>query len=120
MCLLASAMFAGCGGGGATTTDATTTPAAAPTSATGTIELAWSAPATKADGSALIDIAGFIILIGTASGEYTRSITIQSPTASSFTVADLPPGATYYVAVKALDSANNESAASAEVSKTFQ
>jgi hypothetical protein len=87
----------------------------APDSAT----LSWVAPKTRADGSALRGLAGFRIYYGTVSGSYSASITVASPAATKYTVRGLPAN-TYYFVVKAYDKNNEESAASAEVSKTIR
>ena len=81
--------------------------------------LTWVAPKTTADGSTLRDLAGFRIYYGTASKNYTASITVANPAATTYTVRSLPPG-TYYFVVKAFDKSRAESAPSAEVSKTIQ
>jgi hypothetical protein len=92
----------------------------APTApAADTATLTWVAPRTKADGSALRDLAGFRIYYGTVSGSYSASITVSNPAATTYTVRALPAG-TYYFVVKAYDKRNVESAPSAEVSKTIR
>ena len=90
----------------------------APTPA-GSATLTWVAPQTKADGSALRDLAGFKIYYGTVSGNYPASITVPNPAATTHTIQALPAG-TYYFVVKAYDKSNTESAPSAEVSKTIR
>ncbi|WP_372526947.1 hypothetical protein [Piscinibacter sp.] len=119
--LVAMAMVAGCGGGnslGEASAPVDGTPAAAPAPSTGSISLAWVAPQTNADGSTLTDLAGFRIYYGTASGSYSQVITISSPIATRYTIENLPPS-TYYMVLKAFDTNNNESQASAELSKTI-
>jgi len=61
-----------------------------------------------------IDLAGYRIHYGTASGEYNQSIYVGKYT--SYHVEDLENGARYYMAVTAVDYAGNESAFSEEVS----
>jgi hypothetical protein len=85
----------------------------------GTATLAWAAPQTNADGSALSDLAGFRIYYGTAHASYSQTITVSGPSTLSYTIQNLSAG-TYYMIVKAFDTSNNESASSAEVSKTIQ
>ena len=138
-----AATMSGCGGGYGALDPAATATAAAPTTTTppatttspvtaaplpsssiavapalGVINVAWVAPTIKADGTPLTDLAGFRILVGTASGAYSSSVTVADPSATSFSLVDLPP-ASYYVVVIAYDAANNESLPSAEVSKTI-
>jgi hypothetical protein len=90
-------------------------PAPAPDSAT----LTWVAPRTKADGSNLRDLAGFRIYYGTVSGNYSASITVSNPAATTYSIRALP-ASTYYFVVKAYDKSNVESAPSAEVSKAIR
>lgn len=90
-----------------------------PVTASGSATLSWTAPQTNADGSALTDLAGFRIYYGTSSGAYPKVVTINNPAATRYTIEPLAAG-TYYLIVKAFDTSNNESAASAEVSKTIR
>jgi hypothetical protein len=66
------------------------------------------------------DLAGYKVYIGTASGTYNAP---GSPFVAgkvvSYTVSNLPKGQTYFFAMSAYDSAGNESALSAEVSKSL-
>lgn len=102
---------------------ATTAPAPAPAPApvppSFSLELSWVAPQANADGTALTDLAGYRILVGTASGSYSRIITVDSPSTVNYTIPNLP-AATYYVVVKAVDAANNESAPSSELVKVLR
>ena len=119
--LAAMAMVAGCGGGnslGEASAPVDRSPATAPAPSTGSISLAWVALQTNADGSALTDLAGFRIYYGTASGSYSQVITISSPITTRYMIENLPPS-TYYMVLKAFDTNNNESQASAELSKTI-
>jgi hypothetical protein len=58
--------------------------------------------------------------VGTASGTYNfhRSAFLTG-NVRSYTVSNLPKGHTYFFAISAYDSAGNESALSAEVSKSL-
>ncbi len=82
----------------------------------GVLTVNWAAPTASSDGTPLSDLAGFRILLGTAAGTYTSSIAVTDPTALSYSITGLATG-TYYVVVKAFDTANNESLPSAEASK---
>ena len=77
------------------------------------------APVVNADGSALSDLAGYRIFYGTSSGNYTQTVTVNNATTLTYTINNLP-ASTYYFILKAFDSSNNESPASAELSKTIQ
>jgi hypothetical protein len=136
-CVLACAALVACGGGGGGgATDSTSTgtstgstsssssggssgssgSAAAPP--TGTITLSWTAPQTRADGTPLTDLAGYRIYYGTSSGLYTQSVTVNSASATTYTLANLAAG-TYYLTMKSFDTSNIESAGTAEASKTI-
>jgi hypothetical protein len=92
------------------------TPPAAPPSTpplTGILTLTWTANGEP-------DLAGYKIYVGTTSGTYNFP---ASPfvigKVTSYTVANLPYGQTYFIAMSAFDSAGNESVLSAEVSKSL-
>lgn len=102
-----------------TTTDPVPAPAPAPAPTTFSLELSWVAPQANADGTALNDLAGYRILVGTASGNYSQIIAIDNPSTVNYTIPNLP-AATYYVVVKAVDAANNESAPSSELVKVLR
>src|SRR5258706_289371 len=94
-------------------------PAPAPAPTVGSVTATWVAPVISADGTTLTDLAGYRVYYGTASGTYSKSVTVTDRTATSYTIANLPIG-TYFVTVTAFDASNNESARSPEVSKTIQ
>ena len=85
----------------------------------GTAALTWAAPVVNVDGTALNDLAGYRIYYGSVRGVYSQTVTVNSPTALTYTIQNLSAG-TYYLIVKAFDTANIESAASTEVTKTIQ
>jgi hypothetical protein len=64
----------------------------------------------------LYDLAGFRIYYGTVPGQYSSSLDVGN--VETYTVGNLP-GGTIYFTVTAIDSSNNESNFSVEVSKTF-
>ena len=74
----------------------------------GQVTLAWDA----SSGS----VAGYKVHYGTSSGVYSSNINVTNTTA---TIAALTDGSTYYFAIKAYDSAGNESGFSNEVSRTI-
>ena len=76
----------------------------------GTATLTWN-PNTETD------LAGYNIYMGTASGLYGTPIKLGNLT--SYVVTHLAKGSTYFFAVAAYDSSNNESLLSAEVSKSI-
>jgi hypothetical protein len=77
----------------------------------GDVSLAWD-PNTEPD------LAGYVVLIGTASGVYTQSREVSAATAYA-TVAGLPGGVTYYFAVRAFNAAGLQSGLSNEVIVTL-
>ena len=87
--------------------------------------LTWDYPTTNTDGSALTDLGGFKVYYGTSSGSYSTTIDVAFATCitaspcsiSTYTVANLSNGTTYYFAATAYDTFYNESAYSNEVSK---
>lgn len=75
--------------------------------------LAWDPP-VNAD---VTEISGYRIHYGTMSGSYTENIDVGNVT--TYTIAGLTDGATYYFAASDYDAAGNESSFSNEVSKAF-
>ncbi len=65
------------------------------------------------------DLAGYRIYVGTRSGSYGFVGPFEVTNRTSFTIPNLPTGTTYYFAVSAFDKSGNESAKSAEVSKSL-
>jgi len=82
----------------------------------GTATLSWVAPTLRTDGSPLTDLAAYKVLVGTASGSYSRELEIRNPGLTTYVVENLAPG-TYFFAVKAVDAQGVESEASMEVFK---
>ncbi|MBI5543305.1 MAG: fibronectin type III domain-containing protein [Deltaproteobacteria bacterium] len=85
----------------------------------GSAQLSWDAPTTFVDGSPLTDLTGYRIYYGTSSGSYPTTVSVSNPAAVSYTIGDLPGGATYYFVVTALSASGGESAPSIEASKTI-
>ena len=77
--------------------------------------LSWDSPTTNADGTLLNDLAGYKIYYGTGSGNYSESI--DAGNVVTYEVDNLSAGATYYLAITAYDTADNESQYSDEISK---
>jgi hypothetical protein len=80
----------------------------------GTISLAWEAPTTNSDGTPLTDLAGYYVYYGTASGVY--GIPVDAKNVTTYTLTGLTPGQTYFIAVAAYDTSQNQSQLSNEVS----
>jgi hypothetical protein len=89
------------------------------------VNLSWNAPTTNATGSALTDLAGYRIYIGTAqptcpaASFHSVSSPVQAPAAGttvSQRIVGLTANTTYFVRVTAVDLAGNESACSSAAS----
>jgi hypothetical protein len=78
------------------------------------IKLAWDPPTTNGDGTPLTDLAGYKVYYGTTSGTYGSPINVGNVT--TYTLAGLTPGQSYFIVVTAYDSSDNESGYSNEVS----
>jgi hypothetical protein len=79
--------------------------AAAPTRS---VTLSWAAPTTNTDGSALTDLAGYVVLYGTAPRSYSTTLQITGAGTSSVVLEGFSPG-TYYFTVKSRNNAGIES-----------
>jgi hypothetical protein len=112
---VASLVGCGGGGGGGGGSDAGESPA----TGSGTASLSWSAPTQNTDGSTLTDLAGYRIYYGTNSGDYSKTVTLNSPYSRTYTINSLPAN-TYYIVVRAFDTNNNEGPPSAEASKIIR
>jgi len=82
---------------------------------TKSVTLSWLAPSQNVDGSALTNLAGYRIVYGTQSGNYSMSVAVDTVGLSSYVVDNLNTGK-YYFALIARNSAGVESAPSSEVS----
>lgn len=76
--------------------------------------LSWSPATTNSDGTPLVDLAGYRVYYGTSSGNYTNTVDISDPAATSTLIAGLASYTTYYFAVTAYDTSGNESSFSNE------
>lgn len=85
----------------------------------GSIELQWTAPSTRADGTplSLADISGYRIYYGASAGNYPYSAEVADGTETSATLTDIPVG-TYYLAMTTYDVAGRESGYSSAIRKT--
>jgi len=70
------------------------------------VTLSWTASTSDT-------VAGYNVYFGTSSGNYTNKLNAGNST--TFTVPDLTPGVTYYLAATAYDSNGNESGFTGEV-----
>ena len=77
------------------------------------VTLAWDAVTENVDSSPCTDLAKYRIHYGFSSGDYTSSVDVTS--ATSRQICNLQVGKTYYFAVTAIDTSQNESGYSNEV-----
>jgi hypothetical protein len=84
----------------------------------GTALLSWTPPTQNTDGSVLTDLAGYKIYYGTASNNYSETITINNSGLSSYQIDNLT-AADWYFVVTSINSSGIESSYSTEVSKTI-
>jgi hypothetical protein len=87
--------------------------------ATDSVELQWTPPTTRTNGSALgmIDIGGYKIYYGTSRGQYSQVVTIRDAYTDNYRITGLNRGRTYYFAVSTFDKQQLEGPRSNEVSK---
>jgi hypothetical protein len=85
--------------------------------ATGSVTVSWVRPTQNTDGSPLADVAGYKLYYGTSRNYLQRVIDIKDPSATSYTMKNLPPY-TYYFAITAYNSRGVESKRSNIASKT--
>lgn len=119
-CLLASLSLLGCGagiGGEAETGPVVVRggePAGATSASPNAAVLSWD-PVTA------INLSGYRVYYGTASGTYLQPLGqgINVGSVTTYTVTGLSSGTTYYFTVTSVDTSGNESAFSTEVSKTI-
>ncbi len=123
LCGIAALGFAlsGCGGGGSGAAGSATTSnesAADPPTVSGkAVTLNWTPPTENTNGTALTNLAGYNIHYGTASGDYTQTISVSNAGIATYVVDDLTPG-TYYFSIGAVNSQGAESPLSSQVSAT--
>ena len=102
---------------GAAATSVTAAPLAA-ASSSGNASVSWAAPTENTDSSALVNLGGYVIYYGTASKNYTSTITLTNPGLTLYVIENLPAG-TYYFAMTAKTTSGVESSLSAEASTTI-
>ena len=91
--------------GTATTTPTTPPPpatggAAAGTAVTtGSATLSWSKPTLNSDGTALTDLAGFVVEYGTDSAALSQRVSVADPNLTRYTVPNLGKGTWYFTVI---------------------
>jgi hypothetical protein len=89
------------------------------------LDATWTAPTTNADGSLLVDLAGYRLYLATATPScpgpsfHSLGSATVAPTPGqtiAYRISSLVAGATYFTAITAVDAAGNESQCTAPVS----
>ncbi len=86
--------------------------------ATGTATLTWLKPTQNTDGSALQDLAGFVVKYGNSPTSLTQRVSVADPSLTRYTVQSLGKG-TWYFTVVSYTGAGLESDVAPLVSKTI-
>jgi hypothetical protein len=81
-------------------------------------KLSWDIPTKNVDGSPLTNIKGYQIFYGTSPGNYTKSVDVNDPSATTKQIDNLTSG-TWYFAIRTAATNGEVSAMSGEVSKTI-
>jgi hypothetical protein len=85
----------------------------------GEATLSWTPPTTNTNGTALADLAGYMINYGTNANALNQTVTIANATTTTFTLQDLAAG-TWYFAIMAYTTDGSQSSLSNVVSTTIQ
>jgi hypothetical protein len=85
--------------------------------ATGTLTISWQAPTENADGSPLIDLAGYRVRWGWHTGMYPNEVYVGNPSLTRLVMDNLVP-AEYFIVITAVDVSNNDSTVSNEARGT--
>lgn len=81
-----------------------------------TTTLAWDPPSLNTDGTALTNLAGYVVSYGTQSGSYDNSVDVGNVTAHELT--GLEDGQVYYATVKAYNTYGLDSDGTSELNWT--
>ena len=121
--LTISMILAGCGGStesGGSVSDASTSSSSrtASSASADSVTLSWSAPTENTNGSALTNLAGYIIYYGTSASAMTQTIDINTVGMLTYVVGDLSAG-NWYFQIVAVNAAGVESSPSATVNASI-
>ena len=106
--VLILSLLSACGGSSSTTSTGST--ASQTVSSGDSVNLSWTAPSTRSDGSALdlSELDGYRIYMGDSESSMVPITDISDQTLTQYTVNGLSAGS-YYFAVSAFDTQGNES-----------
>ena len=113
MVLLGIAVLSGCQDSGSQVAEIDD-PTETDPPALGMVTLSWQPPTQNADGTPLMDLAGYTIYFGTQSQSYDSEIQLDNPGLTTYVVENLVPD-TYFFAATAVNSSGMESTFSGEV-----
>lgn len=86
--------------------------------AMGSVTLSWIPPTTNADGSTIVDLAGYRIYYGRTAGALDQTVVIGNAGTTRHVVDNLSP-ATWYFSMTSYNASGIESARSVTVSRTL-
>lgn len=89
------------------------------TPTTGSATVNWVPPTANTNGSALSNLAGYVISYGTSASQLTSTVKLTNAGLTSYVIENLPAG-TYYFGVEAYNTTGETSAVSNIASKTIQ
>jgi hypothetical protein len=76
--------------------------------ASGNATVSWTIPTENADGTALTDLSGFVLLYGQSPVDLSQQVAITDATTTSYTLQNLP-GGTWFFAIVSVNSAGVQS-----------
>lgn len=85
--------------------------------ADGSATLSWTAPTENTNGTALTNLAGYLINYGTSATALDQQVKVTNAGITTYVVSNLSPG-TWYFTVTAYTASNTDSAPSSAVSYT--
>lgn len=85
----------------------------------GSVKLTWTPPTQNTDGSALTNLVGYTIVYGSSPTALSQTITLTTPSVSTYTVDNLAPG-TWYFSLEAVNAESVHSARTSPVNKVIQ
>lgn len=106
------------GGTGGAGTGGTGSGGNGPNTTTGSTTLDWIPPTRNSDGTALTNLAGYIVYYGTSPTNLNRSVKITNPGLTAYTVTNLASGK-WYFAITSVSSSGVESARTSTLSATI-